>query len=86
MNASPSAGDHCHGYKPENSSNRFIKARRELIVPERKNLEDCCLRQPSNIAANTAFGGSSGTTFCANTNRADPGANPVIPLLYQMQR
>src|SRR5260370_34077903 len=84
MNAWPTAGDHCHGCKPENSSNRFIKARRELIVPDRKNLEDCCLGQPSNIAANTAVGGRSGTTFCAHTEPAAPGAEPRSSLVNRI--
>lgn len=55
MNASPSAGVHCHGYKLVNSHIRRInRSLGPIVAGFFKKRADCCLRQPSNIASNTA--------------------------------
>jgi hypothetical protein len=58
MNASTSAGAHCHGYWLENSANRRTSATRVATVDGFKNRVCCCRVQPSNIASNTAGAGS----------------------------
>lgn len=52
------AGAHCHGYKPVNRSIRRINRSLGVTVDAFRKRADCCRRQPSNIASNTAGAGS----------------------------
>ncbi|WP_443044159.1 hypothetical protein OHA88_02815 [Streptomyces sp. NBC_00353] len=79
MNASPSAGVHCHGYNPVNSSNRWIRRSRGWIVEAWRNRADCCRAHPSFIAEETAGSGFRRTTFGARARRTEPGASATMP-------
>ena len=58
MNASASAGSHCHGYWFVNAANRRTSSSLGPIVLSFRNRARCCVAHPSSIASNTADAGS----------------------------
>jgi len=73
MNASASAGSHCHGYWFVKAANRRTSSSLGKIVLSFRNRARCCVDHPTSIASNRADAGSRWTTTFASARWAAPG-------------
>ena len=76
MNASTSAGVHCHGYWLVNPANRRTMSDLRPIVTAFSDRACCCNAQPRSIASNAASSGARCRTFSGSSDDTDPVNSP----------